>query len=101
LALLQSRREQLPDSALQLIEAIRQAAVTRQLTRQLTRLLIIAGEFAAGAAELPDASQREASEILGRAERMLERAIQRQAFSPGEQKDLAARIRRRRKELEA
>lgn len=97
---LEAQREQLPDTALALIEAIRQAAVTRQLTRQITRLLIVAGEFTSDSRTLTDGQRRRAGELLAEAEQALQRAVQKQAFAPSAQKDLASRIRKRRKELE-
>lgn len=95
-----SQRERLPESALNLMEAIRQAAVTRQLTRQVTRLLITAGEFAAEDRALSPGKQRKASQALAQVEQALQRAVEKRAFRPAEQKELAERIRRRRKELE-
>jgi hypothetical protein len=95
-----SQRERLPESALNLMEAIRQAAVTRQLTRQVTRLLITAGEFATENRELSPGKQRKASQALAQVEQALQRAVEKRAFRPAEQKELAERIRRRRKELE-
>lgn len=97
---IRGQRERLPETALGLMEAIRQAAVTRQLTRQVTRLLITAGEFATESRELSPRKQRRASEALSEVEQALQRAVQKRAFRPADQKDLADRIRRRRKELE-
>lgn len=97
---IRAQRERLPETALTLMEAIRQAAVTRQLTRQVTRLLITAGEFAADSHELSPRKQRRASEALAQVEQALQRAVEKRAFRPADQKDLADRIRRRRKELE-
>lgn len=95
-----TQREQLPEAALQLIESIRQASVAQQLTRQLTRLLITAGEFADGGRSMPDERRRKASQALAETGRLLERAQQRGAYSLDEQKELAKRIRRLRKDLE-
>lgn len=98
---LEAQREQLPDSALALIEAIRQAAVTRQLTRQVTRLLIVAGEFTSdSSAALTAEQRRKAGSLLAEVDLVLQRAVQKQSFTPREQKGLASRIRKRRKELE-
>lgn len=97
---IREQRERLPETALTLMEAIRQAAVARQLTRQITRLLITAGEFAADERHLSEAQQRRASDALSQVEQALQRAVEKRAFRPSEQKDLADRIRRRRKQLE-
>jgi hypothetical protein len=97
---IRAQRERLPEAALALMEAIRQAAVTRQLTRQVTRFLITAGEFATDEHPLKEAQQKRISEALGQVEQALQRAIQKRAFRPAEQRDLADRIRRRRKDLE-
>jgi DNA-binding IscR family transcriptional regulator len=97
---IRAQRERLPEVALSLMEAIRQAAVTRQLTRQITRLLIAAGELAPADPPLTDQRQRKASEALTQVEAALQRAIEKRAFRAVDQKDLADRIRRRRKELE-
>jgi hypothetical protein len=94
------QREQLPETALMLIEAIRQAAVTSPLTRQITRLLIIAGELSAESRPLSDEQRRRGSEVLGRAEQALRQAVEKRSFSQGAQQELAKRLRRRRKELE-
>lgn len=94
------QREQLPETALQLIEAIRQAAVTKQLTRQITRLLITAGEFVSDSRPLSEGRREEAHARLEEAGALLSRAMQRREFSPDDQKALAQRIRRRRKDLE-
>lgn len=98
---IRGQREQLPESALALIEAIRQASVSRQLTRQLTRLLIIAGEFESDTRPLPDQTRRHASELLDEADRLIRRAVEKCSFEPARQKELASRIRKRRKELES
>lgn len=97
---IQSQRERLPETALTLMEAIRQAAVARQLTRQITRLLITTGEFASSERELTPRQQQRASEALAQVDQALQRALEKRAFKPSEQKDLADRVRRRRKELE-
>ena len=96
---LRTRRERLPEVALTLIEAIRQAAVSKQLTRQVTRLLITSGEFASGAPKSGDKLQ-EAVEALTQAEELLQRAVEKEAFTPKAQKELAERIRKRRKSLD-
>jgi hypothetical protein len=96
---LRARRERLPEVALTLIEAIRQAAVSKQLTRQVTRLLITSGEFASGAPQSP-AKLQEAVEALTQAEELLQRAVEKEAFSDKAQKELADRIRKRRKSLD-
>jgi hypothetical protein len=96
---LQARRERLPELALTLIEAIRQAAVNKQLTRQVTRLLITSGEFTSarnGGTEQLAA----AAEALAQAEELLQRALEKEAFSEKAQKELADRIRKRRKSLD-
>ena len=72
----------------------------RQLTRQVTRLLITAGEFATEDRELSPGKQRKASQVLAQVEQALQRAVEKRAFRPADQKELAERIRRRRKELE-
>lgn len=95
------QREQLPEITIALMEGIRQAAVLPQLTRQLTRLLITAGEFASTERRLSEPTLHSAIEAMARAEQSLSRAVEKQLFSPAAQKDLARRIRRRRKELEA
>jgi hypothetical protein len=96
---LRARRERLPELALTLIEAIRQAAVSKQLTRQVTRLLITSGEFASGA---PQSTEKlaEAVEALAQAEELLQRAVEKEAFTDKAQKELAERIRKRRKSLD-
>ncbi|MFN3653131.1 MAG: helix-hairpin-helix domain-containing protein [Armatimonadota bacterium] len=95
-----AQRDQLPETALSLMDAIRQAAVTRQLTRQLTRLLICSGEFVSDERQLGPEQRRRAHQILGQVDRALQRAIEKQAFSHADQKELATRIRKRRKQLE-
>jgi hypothetical protein len=97
---LEAQREQLPETALALMEAIRQAAVTPQLTRQMTRLLITASEFVSNGRAISGAQRRKASAVMARAEALLQNAIQKRSFGGGEQRDLARRLRRRRKELE-
>lgn len=98
---IRTQREQLPETALALMDAIRQAAVTQQLTRQITRLLIIAGEFLAERREVTPRAQEKAQIALARTEELLQQAIASRSFAPDDQKELARRIRRRRKELEA
>jgi hypothetical protein len=83
------------------MEAIRQAAVTRRLTRQITLFLITAGEFSSDTRPVGDRQRRAAHEALVEVEEALQRAMQKQRFSPRAQQDLADRIRKRRKELEA
>lgn len=97
---LTARRERLPETALTLIEAIRQAAVNKQLTRQVTRLLITSGEFVSESRSLTPEATRAASEALGQAEALLQRALEREAFGEKEQRELADRIRKRRKALD-
>jgi len=97
---IRAQRERLPEVALSLMDAIRQAAVTRQLTRQITRLLIAAGELDPQGPPLPEERRRKASAALAQVEAALQRAIERRSFRVTDQKDLADRIRRRRKELE-
>lgn len=97
---IQARRERLPEAALTLIEAIRQAAVSKQLTRQVTRLLITSGEFASVARPEGTAQLRAAAEALAQAEELLQRALEKEAFSEKAQKELADRIRKRRKSLD-
>ncbi len=97
---LQDRREQLPDTALTLIEAIRQAAVARTLTRQITRLLITTGEFASTQRSLTGEQKKAASDAVSATDRALRRAIERREFSLAAQKQLARQIRKRRRELE-
>ncbi len=97
---IREQREQLPEAALELMEAIRAAAVSKQLTRQITRLLITAGEFITDSRPLTPEQRQAASEALDQAERALRRAVERRSFGENQQKDLASRIRRRRKELE-
>lgn len=97
---IREQREQLPEAALELMDAIRAAAVSKQLTRQITRLLITAGEFITDSRPLTPDQRQAASEALTQAERTLRRAVERRSFSESQQKDLASRIRRRRKELE-
>lgn len=99
-AQLQARREQLPEAALALMDAIRQAAVTGALTRQITRLLITAGEFLTDSRPVSEGQRRRATRSLAETEELIERAVQKRAFGPRAQRDLAARIRRRRKDLE-
>jgi len=97
---IQERRERLPEAALALIEAIRQAAVNKQLTRQVTRLLITAGEFSS--LSRPEGARQlsAAAEALAQAEELLQRALEKEAFSEKAQKELADRIRKRRKSLD-
>jgi hypothetical protein len=97
---IRAQRERLPEAALALMEAIRQASVTRQLTRQITRFLITAGEFGTDEKPLKGGQQKKVSAAIGQVEGALQRAIQKRAFRPVEQRDLADRIRRRRKDLE-
>jgi hypothetical protein len=97
---IQTRRERLPEAALTLIEAIRQAAVSKQLTRQVTRLLITSGEFSSVARPEGTAQLRAAAEALAQAEELLQRALEKEAFSEKAQKELADRIRKRRKSLD-
>lgn len=97
---IQTRRERLPEAALTLIEAIRQAAVSKQLTRQVTRLLITSGEFASVARPDGTAQLRTAAESLAQVEELLQRALEKEAFSEKAQKELADRIRKRRKSLD-
>jgi hypothetical protein len=96
---LQERRERLPDVALALIETIRQAAVNKQLTRQVTRLLITAGEFSTGRGG-SSKQLAAATEALAQTEELLQRALEKEAFSEKAQKELADRIRKRRKSLD-
>ena len=97
---IRERRERLPDAALELMEAIRQAAVSKQLTRQVTRLLITTGEFATGERPLTDDCRQRAATALAQAEQALQKAREKQEFGRKAQKELADRIRARRKELE-
>ena len=78
-----------------------QSAVSQQLTRQITRLLIIAGEFLSESREVKPRAKDKALITLARTEDLLQQAIASRTFSPDDQKELARRIRRRRKELEA
>ena len=74
------------------------ALVNRCLVEKGTSIvvqLIVAGEFCGDELKLPDDRRREASEVLERAERLLDRAVERQTFTPAAQKDLTARLRRR------
>lgn len=95
-----ARRERLPEVALTLIEAIRQAAVSKQLTRQITRLLITSGEFVSESRTLSPEATQAAADALGQAEALLQRALEKEAFSEKEQRELADRIRKRRKALD-
>jgi len=95
-----ARRERLPEVALTLIEAIRQAAVSKQLTRQITRLLITSGEFVSESRTLSSEATQAAADALGQAEALLQRALEKEAFSEKEQRELADRIRKRRKALD-
>jgi len=97
---LKRQREQIPQTALTLVEAIRQAAVSRDLTRQVTRLLIVSGQFTSESCSLSDGKLRKVSEQLARVDEAMQRALAKRDFSPTDQKELAERIRRRRKELE-
>lgn len=97
---LQDRREQLPETALTLIEAIRQAAIARTLTRQITRLLITTGEFASTERSLTGEQKKAAADAVSATDRALRRAIERREFSLAAQKRLARQIRKRRRELE-
>jgi hypothetical protein len=95
------QREQLPEITLTLMESIRQAAVLPQLTRQITRLLITSGELISSSRPLSEKTLNAASETLARAEQAVQQAVEKRTFSQTAQKELARRIRRRRKELEA
>lgn len=95
------QREQLPEITLALMESIRQAAVLPQLTRQITRLLITSGELVSSSKPLSPKKLAAASEALERAEQAVQQAVEKRTFSQTAQKELARRIRRRRKELEA
>ncbi|MBM3457950.1 MAG: helix-hairpin-helix domain-containing protein [Armatimonadetes bacterium] len=97
---LQEARHQLPETALALLEAIRQAAVSRQLTRQLTRLLITTNEFLSAERGLGNEARKAAADAVSSTDQALRRALERRNFSVAAQKELARRIRRRRKELE-
>jgi hypothetical protein len=97
---LTARRERLPEVALTLIEAIRQAAVNKQLTRQVTRLLITSGEFVSDSRPLSPEATQAANEALRQAETLLQRALEKEAFGEKEQRELADRIRKRRKALD-
>ena len=95
------QREQLPEITLTLMESIRMAAVLPQLTRQITRLLITSGELVSTNRPLSPKTLAAASETLARAEQAVQLAVEKRTFSQTAQKELARRIRRRRKELEA
>jgi hypothetical protein len=95
-----SRRERVPETAVALMEAIRQAAVTRKLTRQITLFLITAGDFIADGKHVGDRQRRRAAEALEEVEGLLHRAMEKQRFDAKAQEDLSDRIRKRRKELE-
>lgn len=94
------RRERLPESALALVEAIRQAAVSKQLTRQITRLLITAGDFSDDDVRLTLEHRRSAASVLASVEQSLQKALEKESFGKKAQRDLAERVRARRKELE-
>ncbi len=98
---LRAQRDQLPDVALVLMDAIRQAAVTKQLTRQITRLLITSGEFVSAQRPLNAEAYLRAQTLVADAERLLHRAVEKATFDQDAQKELASRLRKRRKELEA
>lgn len=100
-AIIEYQREQLPDTALQLFEAIRAAAVQRALTRQVTRLLILAGEFSTAGRGADEEARRRAVGLLTNAETELRRAIAEERFDSEAQKRIAARLRRCRKSLGA
>ncbi len=94
---LRRRREQLPETALALMEAIRAASVAPQLTRQLTRLLIITGEIVDAGGGAETAAQEAAATALAEVDGLLHQALEREAFSPRAQRVLATRVRRCRK----
>jgi hypothetical protein len=97
---LSERRERLPESALALVEAIRQAAVSKQLTRQITRLLITAGGFSDDDVRLTLEHRRAAASVLASVEQSLQKALEKESFGKKAQRELAERVRARRKELE-
>lgn len=99
-ACLAAQRERLPDTATALMEAIREAAVSRRLARQLTRFLVVVSEFIHDQPARTDEQRFVASEAMSAVERLLERALERRRFSSEDQDDLADRIRRFRKHLE-
>jgi hypothetical protein len=96
----QRQREELPELALALMEAIRQAAVARSLTRQITRLLITAGEFTVESRPVGEGRCRKAARVLRSTGEALQRASEERRFAPKQQKELAAQIRSCRKKLE-
>ena len=56
-------------------KAIRQAAISRQLTRQITRLLITSGEFLSEGRGIPVERCKQAQRVLARADRAMQRAM--------------------------
>jgi hypothetical protein len=95
-----ARREQVPQMALDLLEAIRQAAVAPALARQVTRLMITSGEYLSEERELTEEQAAAAQQALKSALTDLRRDLERGRFSPGDQVKLAARIRKQRRALE-
>src|SRR5260221_386845 len=77
---LRGRRERLPETAMALMEAIREASVSRKLTRQITRLLIVATEFLSSEKPISTEQRRAAAEALKAADTLLLRAVQKQWF---------------------
>jgi hypothetical protein len=99
-AQVRAQRERLPETAVALMEAIRAAAVSRRLTRQLTLFLIVAGEFTAEGRKVSPEQLARTRGAMEDVERELQRAVERERFSPRDQQDLADRIRKHRKALE-
>ncbi len=93
-------RDMVPTAALDLFEAIRHAAVARELTRQITRFLIRSGECLSEDRELSSDARAVAEACVLEVEQILKKAVERSDFTLSRQRAVAERIRRRRRALE-
>ena len=92
--------EQIQAKALDLAQAIRDAAVTRRLSRQLTRLILVAQEVEEQEAEWSLENRREARDCLDQAQALMAAWQAGGSFRRREQQKLARRLRRRRRALQ-
>ena len=97
---LAAQRERLPETATALMEAIREAAVSRRLARQITRFLVTASEFLDGSHPVTDEHRTIAREAMIAVDTLMNRAVERRRFRPDDQDELADRVRKYRKHLE-
>ena len=97
---LAAQRERLPETATALMEAIREAAISRRLPRQITRFLVTASEFLDDSHPVTDEHRTIAREAMIAVDALMNRAIERRRFRPDDQDELADRVRKYRKHLE-